>query len=322
MRRRDLPPDLPPVFTPAMARAADVGRSRLRAADLARPFRGLYVRTDLADGVTADPGAQPESDARSEQYRRPAVRLATQFALAMSDREFFSHHTAAVLWDVPLPWRVAATTDLHVSVLRPFRAPAARGIDGHQVDARLISVTTHPSGLRLSSPASTWAQLGTVLGEHDLVAVGDALVREPRRATDRPQLASLAELRAVVSAGRRPGVRVLRRALERIRPRVDSRRETLLRLAIVDAGLPEPVPGFPVVVAGVEVAQVDLAYPDRLLALEYEGEHHLRDPDQWARDIRRYERLADAGWHVIRVTKDDLFRQRPALIGRVRRALA
>ncbi len=312
MQRRELPADLPATFTTREAYAAGVRRSRLRAADLVRPFAGVYTRTDaVGSGATRDP-----------------VRLAQQYAAGMPSDEFFSHATAAVIWGLPLPRSVAMheavrmrDAVVHVSVLRPRNAPRGRGVHGHQVDARLVSVVEHESGLRVTSPASTWAQLGAVLGLADLVAVGDALVRPARRPDDRPQLATPAQLEAAVDAGRRPGVRLLRAALPLVRPRVDSRTETLLRLAIGDAGLPEPVTGFAVAVGTTIVAQVDLAYPRERVAIEYEGEHHLTDPDQWARDIRRYERLADAGWRVIRVTKDDLFRHRPTLIRRIRAAL-
>jgi very-short-patch-repair endonuclease len=66
---------------------------------------------------------------------------------------------------------------------------------------------------------------------------------------------------------------------------------------------------------------VDLAYPAHRVAIEYEGEHHLTDPAQWAKDILRYERLIAAGWLPIRVTKDELFRHPDRLVTRVRAAL-
>ena len=304
MHRRDLPPDLPEAFTPATARAFGVTRSRLRASDLERPFRGVSSVRAADDDVP------------------PAVeRLVAQFATIMAGHEYFSHQTAAALWGLPLPRWAASSTRLHVSVPRPARAPRARGVLGHQADPRLVSVVRHPSGVRVTSPASTWAQLATVLTETELVAVGDALVREPRRPGDRPALATIAELGAMMIAGRRPGIRLLRQAHPRIRLRVDSPRESALRVLLVDAGLPEPEPGFAVIVGGRTIAHVDLAYPRSRVALEYEGEHHRVDPDQWAYDIRRYDALTDAGWRVIRVTKTDLSARHAHLIRRVRAAL-
>lgn len=306
MRRRELPTELGDVFAVRDALAGGVDASRLAAADLERPFHGVRRRSAAGAAV-----------GHVEQARAYATR--------MTSHEFFSHTTAAALWGLPVPMRMpgwARAADLHVSVLSPHRAPRGRGVRGHEVDTALVSVVALPSGVRVTDPASTWAQLGAILTEPDLVAVADALIREPRRADERPALATIEQLEAAIDAGRRPGVRRLRCAIPKVRPRVDSRTETLLRLLIVDDGLPEPLTGFPVIVGGRELAQVDLAYPRIRVAIEYEGEHHLTDPGQWARDIRRYERLADAGWHVIRVTKDDLFGRPAALLHRIRRALA
>lgn len=64
------------------------------------------------------------------------------------------------------------------------------------------------------------------------------------------------------------------------------------------------------------MACVDLAYPDRRVGVEHEGDQHRTDAVQWQRDIERYERLAAAGWRMVRVTRDMLF-QRPAHVARL-----
>jgi len=71
----------------------------------------------------------------------------------------------------------------------------------------------------------------------------------------------------------------------------------------------------------VWIAQVDFALPRIRLALEYEGEHHLTDPVQWAKDIARMERLIELGWRVMRVTQSDLFGTPELLVARIRRAI-
>ena len=63
------------------------------------------------------------------------------------------------------------------------------------------------------------------------------------------------------------------------------------------------------------VATADLVYPESRVAVEYEGEHHLLDAQQWAYDIDRYDALRSTGWAVVRITKADLF-------GRTERAAA
>jgi hypothetical protein len=178
-------------------------------------------------------------------------------------------------------------------------------------------------GLPVTSPASTWAMLASIMtNPRDIVALGDAVVREPMFDEDRPALAVPAHLEAVVRAGRRRGIDRLRQALPLIRTRSASSRESWCRLALIGAGLPEPELNWTVSdESGRPVACVDLAYPRVRVAIEYEGEHHLIDPKQWAKDIARHADLVEHGWLVIRVTKAQL--EAPEqLIARVRRAIA
>jgi hypothetical protein len=298
MSREPLPPELPDVFSVRRAAAAGVGAGRLRADDLHRPFHGVRAQHP------------PES----------AVARASAFATRMGAHEFFTHLTAAAAWDAPLPaW--CAHRPVDVGVLSPLRAPRGAGVHGHEVTPRLVQVVTGPQGWRTTDPASTWAQLGDVLTLDDLVAVGDAFVRRPRRAGDRGALTTLELLRGAVDAGRRPGVRNLREALPLVRLGVDSPRETTLRLLIVRAGLPEPDTAVEVRRDGVVVACVDLGYPRWRILLEYEGRQHLTDAAQWTRDIHRYERLASAGWIVLRVTHEDLAQHPERVIARLRAAI-
>ena len=76
---------------------------------------------------------------------------------------------------------------------------------------------------------------------------------------------------------------------------------------MVRAGLPEPFLNYEVHEARHDgyVPVVDLAYPDFRVAIEYEGDHHRERP-QFRRDIRRYERMQDCGWVVVRFTADDV----------------
>ena len=161
-----------------------------------------------------------------------------------------------------------------------------------------------------------------IVDHYDLVAVADAVVRERIFNDDPPPLATLEQLHKALAVGRRVGGPALREALPRVRTRSASRMESRCRLILSDAGLPEPELNHAVFDReGEFVACVDLAYPTQKIAIEYEGEHHLRDPEQWAKDIARYEALAAAGWFVIRVTKADVFDGRAGLVRRVRDAL-
>ena len=82
---------------------------------------------------------------------------------------------------------------------------------------------------------------------------------------------------------------------------------SMLRLLLVDAGLPEPEVNVRLLAPdGSFLAEGDLVYRSARLVLEYEGEHHRTDKKVFRSDIRRRERYEDAGWSVIRVTADDM----------------
>lgn len=238
----------------------------------------------------------------------------------MRPTEFFSHVTAATLWGVPLP--PMDDMQLDVSVMRPGRAPRSVNVRGHQANPRLVHVAEH-DGLRLSSPASTWACLGTVLSPYDLVSVGDAIacIRSStggNGSPPEPPLATLDQLRAAIDAGRRPGVGALRDALGRIRTGSWSRLETWVRLILVDAGLPEPVLNFDACdAAGRFLGCIDLAYPDLKIAIEYEGDHHWMTAKQFQRDMDRLNRLVEAGWRIVRITKGHVFTDPREVVRRV-----
>lgn len=308
VRLNDLPADLPQAFLTREAHAAGVSPSRLRASDLEHPFRGVIARRDA--------GASRGQEAAH-------LRLIDQYAARMRPCEFFSHVSAALLWGLPLPFSVLRALLLDVSVHHPLRASRSQKIRGHQMRSELVSVVTHPlTGYRVTSPASTWATLGSVLTDtYDLVAVGDAVVRVPVLSDHAPALATVEQLERATAAGSRTGVGRLREALPRIRTGAWSRTETWTRLLLVDAHLDEPVCNLALPGVIGSRRYLDLAYPQWKIAIEYEGVHHLVDPRQWDRDIHRYERLVTEGWIVIRVTSEQLFGAPGSVIARVVRAI-
>ena len=106
-----------------------------------------------------------------------------------------------------------------------------------------------------------------------------------------------------------------------VRVGADSPPETHLRLAIIRGGLPEPElnhvvwgPG------GAPELWPDAAYPRYRVALQYDGVHH-GEPGQHLHDISRARVTDRLGWLEVRVSKEDLLGERPAVVGRVRRAL-
>lgn len=112
---------------------------------------------------------------------------------------------------------------------------------------------------------------------------------------------------AVASSPGRRGVELLRLALDLLDARAESRPESIVRVALVRAG----VRG---VAANVEIRSTDGAFLGRVdlciawasVIIEYHGDYRRVERGRWRRDRARMGRLRAAGWHVIELTGDDL----------------
>lgn len=190
----------------------------------------------------------------------------------------------------------------------------------HGVHARLAMVrdvdrwTLTPSALPSLRPARAVADLLRLLPLVDAVAVADATIRAELVHLD----ALLTELAG--HAGWR-GVRAAHRALGLSDPRAESPPESRLRVLLTLAGLP-PEPQYVVRDrAGRFLARVDLAFPTRRLAIEYDGRVVHDRADVFTRDRQRQNALVRAGWVVLRFTAADL--RNPAfIVAQVRAVLA
>ena len=173
-------------------------------------------------------------------------------------------------------------------------------------------------------PATLFCQLAASLTLADLVAVGDALILEPvvpSSVDDQPWV-SLTELTERVERFRGRGKRTAASAVSLVRPGAESRPETLLRLAIRAAGLPEPEVNVDVFDSvGRFIGRGDLVYRQWRVIVEYDGEQHRTDTWQFDRDIRRLEDLAGNGWRVVRLTVRSFFQDRDAAMQRITQAL-
>lgn len=290
MRRQTLPNELGPAFTVREARSLGVPRDRLTAMDLNAPFHGLRARVDAAAG--------------------DVVALCRIYEPRLTSAQFFSHTTAAMLWDLPLP--ASSSANLHVSARPPAREPRTRGVTGHRLDVPIEQLTLR-HGLPVPTPAETWAQLGSLHRVDQLVAVGDAILT--RRLAEHTDL-----LEAALRLARR-GVSDLREALPLLRAGAESPRETVVRLILVRAGLPEPELNRDLHDEdGSFIARLDLAYPDYRVAVEYDGRQHA-DLAQFRRDADRWPAIAARGWLLVRVVDHHLLDPARCVVDPVARAL-
>lgn len=112
-----------------------------------------------------------------------------------------------------------------------------------------------------------------------------------------------------------PGSRLLAEAVARSNPLSGSPMETRIRLALRDAGLPAPV-----LQHRVGPYDLDLAYPELLLAIEYDGKEH-RTQERAMRDLVRQAHLTREGWDVLRFRAVDVLRRPQWVAARVRAEL-
>jgi hypothetical protein len=153
-------------------------------------------------------------------------------------------------------------------------------------------------GVRLTTPLHTAWELARALPELDAIGWVDALAR--RRRLTRKEFREHAR-----SHWGEYGSRAATSTLECADPRAESPPESRLRLSLLRAGLPVPVPQFTVLHDGFFVARVDLAWPAYRLAVEYDGQWHA-DGAQLHRDRSRLRDLLAAGWYVYPVTREDM----------------
>lgn len=312
------PSPLPPGLTDdpfgySEARREGVSRRRLRGADLTHPYRGIYAV------------APQELDtlARCELLRP-----------LLSPRQHLSHLTAARLLGVPVPFAARGEEALHVTTTAgaaPMRRPGVVGWETEEPTPSVVMLGILP----VAAPADVWCHLAVPggaggdpktkrrgrLSDEWLIAAGDYLLTGPGRGMRRTPLCTFEELEAAVSRRRgMRGVRALTRALPRLRRGPHSAQESLLRIGLVDHGLPEPEVQVPVMTAD-GLRHADLGYPEARLLLEYQGDQHRTDRQQWLADLTRVQLFEDAGFHTILVGYADTHPQMSPLASRIRRAL-
>jgi len=272
--------------------APGVSRGRARAGDLTSPFRGV----------------------RDHEQPRDQLGLARAFAPLLVPDQAFSHRTAAVLLGMRTPQGHPRPV-VDVMTFGGRRPIRRAGVSAHRGGDDCARAAV--GGLPVLDPVETWLHLAGGLALDDLIVMGDGLVRRRAPAT------TVAGLRSALAAHRRlVGGPRLREALEWIRAGTDSARETMLRLLLVRARLPEPdeLNGEIRNEHGAVIAHGDLVWRAPRVVVEYEGDQHRTDPLQFSIDIDRIGAIQSLGWTVIRVDAA-LFARPRTLIPRLKAAL-
>lgn len=336
-----LPDRLGDAFSVRSARAAGVSVRRLRHQTLDAPFRGTRTRSPATDDQAEK--ARDDESRWAAEARRLTKEIALQ-ARALSQvapaTHFFCHVTAAVLWGLPVPLRLLRAAllptvrngvevparGIDVGVMAPGRAARTKGTRGYRLSSAMANVAA-VKGLRVSDPASTWALLASELTVDELIELGDAIVNIPRRrgmirGTEADALATMDELATAANTPYRRHAGKLRAALAEVRVGSASVAETRIRRDSTRSGLPAPELDYDVfALNGIAIGFTELAYPEYHLLIEYEGDHHRTDRDQWQRDVDKHRACAEAGWEVLRLTAKDVFPTTKPAIAFIRSAL-
>jgi hypothetical protein len=197
------------------------------------------------------------------------------------------------------------TADVHVLNPGGRQLRSTDGLVVHRRDGAPLTVT---AGRPATTPAWTAIEVARGLRRPRALATLDAALRSG--------MCRRADLRRAVDlqAGRR-GIAAARELLELASPLAESPMESEVRLVILDAGLPPPILQYEVVEARGRTWRLDFAWPERLVAAEYDGVDWHSGPEAFFRDRRRSSALQELGWVVVPIVAEDV-RYRPGELTR------
>lgn len=199
--------------------------------------------------------------------------------------------------------------DDRIHVLDPgVRLRPTVGLMVHQrVDAPL----RRTSGRLATAPAWTAIETARSLRRPRVLATLDAALR--------CGACSEAELEAAVreQKGRR-GIVKVRDLLPYADRRSESAMESEARSVFIDAALPPTEIQYEIWDHYGALWRVDFAWPEAMVAAEYDSMEWHANPTAWKRDRIKTSRLQECGWELIRFVVDNVRRNPADLVDRVR----
>ncbi len=222
-----------------------------------------------------------------------------------------SHRTAGVLWALD----GIRSPKIEITLVRRLQSTQP-DVRLHHTNILRRADRAKAGPIPLTSVERTLIDLGAVCPATRVEIALDNAVARGLTSLRRVQQ-SVEEL---ATSGRR-GIAVMRGILQ---PRLEAGGtpttggETKLFRGLIEAGLPLPKMQYWVRDAGRKVAQVDFAYPERRLAIEFESWTYHSGKRRWEYDLDRRNDLTEVNWRVIWARNKDL--EHPADL--VRRILA
>ncbi|BBY30702.1 type IV toxin-antitoxin system AbiEi family antitoxin domain-containing protein [Mycolicibacterium sediminis] len=211
-------------------------------------------------------------------------------------------HVAVCLGTAAAAFGFDTETDSDLHVLNPVHHQL-RNSDGLVVHRRDGAPLTRIDGRRATTPAWTAVEVARGLRRPRALATLDAALRSGT-CTRQDLLVA-----AVEQFGRR-GIVHVRELIPLADPRAESPMESEARLMMIDQGLPCPELQFEVIDRSDRTWRLDFAWPDRRIAVEFDGFQWHSDPEAFRRDRQKRAALLDMDWSVTSIVADDV-RKRP-----------
>jgi hypothetical protein len=185
-----------------------------------------------------------------------------------------------------------------LNVLNPYGHQLRSG-DGLFVHRRDGAPIIEVDGRLATAPAWTAVEIARSLRRPRALATLDAALRS--RSCDARQLVGA----AAQQAGRR-GIVATRELIPLARSAAESPMESEARLVMIDGGVPPDMLQYEIVDRNFRLWRVDFAWPDRKVAVEYDGFDWHSDREAFRRDRQKRAALQEMGWSVLSIVFDDV----------------
>lgn len=276
--------------------------------ELPNGLHGAYLREELASLVGDAALRAALTDRRLLRFARSVLldaNRATEFLTRAAASLLYGGPDAALTGHSALALHgCSAADDAPIHVLVPYRRELRRrsGVvvhHGRMVEADVEEI----EGLRIMALDFALAEVLCRGSRRAGIACADQALnccegaaRAEFRAWTEYRIAERPDPR-----GRRQG----RALLDLATGLAESPPESWTLLMLVDGGFPPPEPQFRINdISGREIYRLDLAWPELLIAVEYDG--YAAHEDRQAFDAQREEDLRRRGWIVVRANAADL----------------